>query len=112
MNWTTSAKLSRLRTSMWNSRPISRIPRQSFYEAIHELHEEILNNRFDQTIGMTFLNRLMTSQVGSEVVLSDDRVGKIMFINANYPACPIVAVGSEWFDLSQNQNLKIMEIVG
>jgi HD-GYP domain-containing protein (c-di-GMP phosphodiesterase class II) len=87
-------------------------PRQSFYEAIHELHEEILNNRFDQTIGMTFLNRLMTSQVGSEVVLSDDRVGKIMLINANYPACPIVAVGSELVDLSQNRNLKIMEIVG
>lgn len=87
-------------------------PRLSFYEAIHELHEQILDMRFDSTIGMTFLNRLMSSQVGSDVILSDNRVGKIVLINANYPASPVVAIDNEVIDLSQTRDLRIMEIIG
>ncbi|MFD0676486.1 MULTISPECIES: HD-GYP domain-containing protein [unclassified Paenibacillus] len=38
-----------------------------FYQVINELYTNILQNRFDPVIGMTFLNRLMSSQVGSDV---------------------------------------------
>jgi HD-GYP domain-containing protein (c-di-GMP phosphodiesterase class II) len=84
----------------------------AFYQVINELHTNILQNRFDPEIGMTFLNRLMSSQVGSDVILSDDRKGKILLINANYPTSPLIALENEFIDLSKIDSVKIKEIVG
>ncbi|TVY10273.1 HD-GYP domain-containing protein [Paenibacillus cremeus] len=88
-------------------------PANPFYHVIQELQANILNHKFDPIIGMTFLNRLMSSQVGSEVILSDERKGKILMINANYPTSPLVALDSEGFiDLSKLNSVKIRDIVG
>ncbi|MFC3767410.1 HD-GYP domain-containing protein [Paenibacillus sp. GCM10012303] len=87
-------------------------PALPFYEVIQKLHADILQNRFDSKIGMTFLNRLMSAQVGSEIILTDERRGKIVLINANYPTSPLVSLDTEFIDLSKTSALKIKEIVG
>lgn len=84
----------------------------SFYEVIHDLHAGIVAGRFDSSIGLTLLNKLMEAQVGSEVSLSDGRIGKILLINPNYPTSPLVSVGDQCLDLSKDVSVKIKEIVG
>ncbi|WP_135553337.1 HD-GYP domain-containing protein [Paenibacillus cymbidii] len=83
-----------------------------FYQVIDELYNEIVRNRFDSSIGMTFLNRLMSAQVGSDIILSDGRLGRIVLINANYPASPLVEAEGEFIDLSKTNRVKIAEILG
>jgi putative nucleotidyltransferase with HDIG domain len=87
-------------------------PPFTFFEAISEIHKGIVGNRFDSLIGLTFLNRLMSMQIGSDVILSDERRGKIILINANYPASPLIAVNDECIDLSKTDSVKIKEIIG
>jgi signal transduction histidine kinase len=54
----------------------------------------------------------MSMQIGSDVILSDERRGKIILINANYPASPLIAVNDECIDLSKTDSVKIKEIIG
>lgn len=94
---------------------ISERPHRSaftFYEVINEIHKGIVENRFDSLIGLTFLNKLMSMQIGSDVILSDERKGRILLINANYPASPLIALEDECIDLSKTDSIKIKEIVG
>jgi HD-GYP domain-containing protein (c-di-GMP phosphodiesterase class II) len=83
-----------------------------FYEAIEYINISITHNRFDTQIGMTFLNRLMEAQVGSEVILTDQRRGKILIVNPNYPTRPLIAADNEVIDLSKEKTIKIGEIIG
>ncbi len=87
-------------------------PRLPFYQVIEALHQDVLRGRFDFFIGLTFLNRLMSSQIGSDVILSDERRGKILLVNANYPSSPVITVNSEVVDLSKTKELKIAEVIG
>jgi HD-GYP domain-containing protein (c-di-GMP phosphodiesterase class II) len=96
--------------AMTSERPYR--PPFAFYEVIREIHEGIIQGRFDSLIGLTFLNRLMAAQIGSEVILSDDRKGKILLINPNYPTSPLIALDNEFIDLSKMDSVKIKEIVG
>ncbi|WP_123043341.1 HD-GYP domain-containing protein [Cohnella candidum] len=84
----------------------------AFYEVIHEIHKQIIQGRFDSAIGLTFLNGLMAAQIGSEVILSDERKGRILLINPNYPTSPLVSLDDEFIDLSKDGSVKIKEIVG
>jgi len=87
-------------------------PAFAFYEVIQEIHRQIVQGRFDSAIGLTFLNQLMSAQIGSDVILSDDRCGKILLVNQNYPTNPFIVVDGEYIDLSKSDSLKIKEIVG
>jgi HD-GYP domain-containing protein (c-di-GMP phosphodiesterase class II) len=87
-------------------------PRLPFYQVIEALHQDVLRGRFDFFIGLTFLNRLMSSQIGSDVILSDERRGKILLVNANYPSCPVITINGEVVDLSKTKELKIAEVIG
>jgi HD-GYP domain-containing protein (c-di-GMP phosphodiesterase class II) len=83
-----------------------------FYQVINKLHEEIIQNRLDSHIGLTFLNQLMSAQVGNDVILSDGRTGRIVLNNANYPTSPLISIEDEFIDLSKSDSVKIKEIVG
>jgi HD-GYP domain-containing protein (c-di-GMP phosphodiesterase class II) len=96
--------------AMTSERPYR--PAHTFYDAVKEINEAVIEGRFDSRIGMTFLNGLMNAQIGSEVVLSDSRRGKILLINPNYPASPLVSVGDEFIDLCKTSAVRIQEIVG
>ncbi|MBW5445589.1 HD domain-containing protein [Cohnella sp. CFH 77786] len=83
-----------------------------FYQVVREIHGGIIRGRFDSAIGLTFLNGLMAAQIGSDVILSDGRGGKILLVNPNYPTEPLIAVEEEFIDLSKTDSLRIQEIVG
>ncbi len=87
-------------------------PAIAFYKVIDDLHKGIINGQFDSYIGFTFLNRLMSAQVGNDVILSDGRKGKIILVNVNDPTSPLIAVENEFIDLSKINSIKIREIVG
>jgi HD-GYP domain-containing protein (c-di-GMP phosphodiesterase class II) len=96
--------------AMISERP-QRLP-LPFYQVINELHSNIIQNRFDSRIGLTFLNLLMTAQVGSNVTLSNGKKGTIVLIYANDPARPLISVEDEFIDLSKTNSVQIMEIAG
>ncbi|WP_052098265.1 HD-GYP domain-containing protein [Paenibacillus stellifer] len=88
-------------------------PAFTFFEVINEIHEGILNNRFDLTIGMTFLDSLLSTQIGCEVVLSDGRKGKILLTNVNYPTKPLIALDqNDFIDLSKTDLVHIKYVIG
>ena len=102
--------LADIYVAMTSERPYR--PAFAFYEVIQEIHRQIVQGRFDSAIGLTFLNQLMSAQIGSDVVLSDGRRGKILLVNQNYPTSPFISLEGEYLDLSQINSLKIKEIVG
>ncbi|GIQ66376.1 hypothetical protein PACILC2_49440 [Paenibacillus cisolokensis] len=59
-----------------------------------------------------FLNRLMSAQVGSDVMLTDGRKGKIVLIHPNYPTRPLIALEDGFIDLSKTDSVQIKEIFG
>ena len=88
-------------------------PAFTFFEVINEIHKGIIHNRFDSTIGMTFLDSLLANQVGCEVHLSDGRKGKILLTNVNYPTRPLIALEhNEFLDLSKTNLIHIMDVIG
>jgi HD-GYP domain-containing protein (c-di-GMP phosphodiesterase class II) len=87
-------------------------PALPFYQVINTLHGEIIQNRFDSRIGLTFLHLLMTAQIGSDVILSNGKKASIVLIHANDPASPLISLEDEFIDLSKTNEIKIMEIVG
>ncbi|GAA3402167.1 HD-GYP domain-containing protein [Paenibacillus hodogayensis] len=87
-------------------------PALPFYQIIRNLHEDIVSNRYDSVIGMTFLNRLMAAQVGSDVRLTDGRRGKIVLIYPNYPTRPLIALDDGFIDLSKTDAVQVMDVIG
>ncbi|GIP21298.1 HD-GYP domain-containing protein [Paenibacillus sp. J22TS3] len=84
-----------------------------FFDAIHEIHRQIRMNRFDLVIGHTFLDLLISTQVGCNVVLSDGRTGKILLTNVNYPTQPLIVLDNhEFIDLSKTDHIQIKEVIG
>ena len=88
-------------------------PAYSFIEVIEHLYQSILKGKFDSYVGMTFLKGMMSAQTGSEVILTDDRKGKILLVNQNYPARPFIFLDDgEFIDLSRGTSVQIKEILG
>jgi HD-GYP domain-containing protein (c-di-GMP phosphodiesterase class II) len=83
-----------------------------FYQVINKLYEDIIESRFDSRIGLTFLNLLMSAQVGSDVILSNGKRGTIVLIHANDPTSPLISIEDEFIDLSKAKSIHIMEIIG
>jgi HD-GYP domain-containing protein (c-di-GMP phosphodiesterase class II) len=87
-------------------------PALPFYQVIQTLYDDILHNRFDSRIGLTFLNLLMNAQIGSEVILSNGKHASIILINASDPGSPLISMEGTFIDLRKTNSIKIMEIVG
>lgn len=103
--------LSDVYLTMSTDRPSA--PALPFYRVIRNLYEDIVKNRFDSAIGMTFVNRLMSAQVGSDVGLTDGRQGKIVLIHAHDPTRPLISLeGGQFIDLSKTDAVHIHEIYG
>lgn len=88
-------------------------PALTFFDAINEIHQQIIKNRLDSVIGFTFLDLILTRQTGCDVILSDNRRGKILLTNVNYPTQPLIVLeNNEFIDLSKTQEVTIKEVVG
>ena len=97
-------------TALTSERPYR--PAFRFFEAVREIHQGIMEGKYDARIGQICLKGLMEAQVGSEVLLTDGTRGKILLINPNYPTRPMVMAGNRLIDLSKETNLQISEVIG
>lgn len=88
-------------------------PAFTFFDAVEEIHQQILRNKLDSVIGVTFLDLILSRQTGCDVILSDGRRGKILLTNVNYPTQPLIVLeNDEFMDLSKVLDVRIQEVLG
>jgi HD-GYP domain-containing protein (c-di-GMP phosphodiesterase class II) len=66
---------------------------------------------FDTKILNIFLNKLAGYLIGSKVLLNTGRTGEIVFIPLQNITYPIVKVESEFYDLAQEDEIKIVSML-
>ncbi|KIL41308.1 hypothetical protein SD70_07575 [Gordoniibacillus kamchatkensis] len=90
---------------------------QKIYRSATPLYEILRNisqnafGVFDAKIVSVFLNRIMQSLVGHEVVLTDGSKGKIVYINPFAPVHPLVQIEELFLDLSKHTEAQIDHVL-
>ncbi|WP_405104460.1 HD-GYP domain-containing protein [Paenibacillus sp. FSL K6-1217] len=64
----------------------------------------------DPHIVTVFLENMVKRSVGREVILTDGRVGEIVYLNPHDIETPLIRIGDEYIDLSKRTELNIREI--
>lgn len=82
-----------------------------FYEVVREMKEGFFG-KLDPKIVSVFLDNIITKMIGQKVVLTDDRIGEIVFINPHEEEAPLIKVDEEFIDLSSRRGLQIKQIIG
>jgi putative nucleotidyltransferase with HDIG domain len=76
---------------------------------------EILKNNsiecFDIHIMNTFLGNIAACYIGSKVLLSNGDIGEILYVPPHDITKPVVSIGSEYIDLSKENNIEIKAMV-
>ncbi|WP_019910663.1 HD-GYP domain-containing protein [Paenibacillus sp. HW567] len=80
------------------------------YEVLTQMEENVYG-KLDPYICRVFINKLMQSMIGNDVVLTDGRVGKIIMILAHDPLHPLVNIGEDFIDLSKHRKLGIVRVL-
>ena len=80
------------------------------FEVIRHFESEGLS-RFDTHFVMTFLEGIVLVYLNNTVRLTDGRIGEIIMVNRTALSRPIVRVGNEFIDLSQEPHLDIEALV-
>lgn len=68
-------------------------------------------SKYDPHILMVFLEGIINTYIGYDVLLSDERIGTIIYINKNDIACPVIKCGDDYIDLAKDKNVQIVKIV-
>lgn len=76
-----------------------------------ELFESEGIQKYDTLFIMTFLENVVITYLNNDVLLSDGRVGEVVFMNKNNLSKPIVRVGSDMVDLSREHDIHIDQIL-
>lgn len=86
--------------------------RQSPFRVMEEIQREQFS-KLDPQVVSTFIESLSDFSIGTKVRLSDDRMGKIIFIDAKKPTRPMVQIinNEEIIDLQSTPELFIDEIL-
>lgn len=83
--------------------------RSPFYAAriLEQQSFGILNAK----VSRLFLDKISEFYVGCQVILSNEEIGKIIYVNPQNSTKPIVKVGEKYINFSESQDLSIVEIV-
>ncbi|WP_379162741.1 HD-GYP domain-containing protein [Paenibacillus sp. sgz5001063] len=89
--------------------------RRPYHEPVpfHTIVDQMRRGSFgalDPNIVSVFLENIVKRTVGREVVLTDGRVGEIVYLNPHDIGTPLVKIDDEYIDLSKMNTLKIKEI--
>ncbi|CAH0118229.1 MULTISPECIES: HD-GYP domain-containing protein [unclassified Paenibacillus] len=82
-----------------------------FYETLKQMNQNAYG-AFDAKVIHIFLDKMMQSLTGSEVLLTDGSKGNIVMINSHDPTRPLVQVGGNFIDLSKQTYLHIEQVNG
>ena len=68
-------------------------------------------DKYNPNVIMTFLSNVVNTFIANRVLLNNGKVGDIIFVNPEHLSRPVVKVGEQFFDLSQNKALSIVSII-
>ncbi len=80
-----------------------------FYQVIKEMENDQFG-KLDPQIVKVFLKHIMDAMVGSEVILTDGRKGKIILTQPHDLIRPLIVVGEEFIDLSKAGSINIEKV--
>ncbi|MBP1993539.1 HD-GYP domain-containing protein [Paenibacillus eucommiae] len=80
-----------------------------FYLILKQMQDNIFGP-FEPSIMTLFMDKIMNHLIGSKVVLSNGAQGKIVMINPNDPANPLIRADQGFIDLSKERALYIEQI--
>jgi HD-GYP domain-containing protein (c-di-GMP phosphodiesterase class II) len=66
---------------------------------------------FDTKVMMTFISNISSYYIGTNVKMNNGETGKVIFVAPQSVSMPIVFVNGKYIDLSQNRELKIVEMM-
>ena len=78
---------------------------------VFELFEKEGIQKYDTHMIMTFMEKLADTYMLNRVRLSNDMIGKIVFINKQAVSRPVVKCGETFIDLSKETDITIVEII-
>lgn len=80
------------------------------FSLIHEFEKNGIS-KYDTQYIMVFLEGIMDTYIGCDVLLSDNRVGRIIYINKSDMSRPTVKCGDDYVNLSDEKEIKIIKFV-
>jgi len=81
-----------------------------FQEIVTQMRQGKFGELNPQIVSL-FLENIMKNLVGKPVVLTDGRVGEVIYLNPHSIETPLVKVDDEFLDLSQYRNVQIKDII-
>ncbi|NOU93534.1 HD domain-containing protein [Paenibacillus sp. LMG 31456] len=81
-----------------------------FYETLKQMHDNAFGVLDPQIIRL-FMDKIMQSIIGNEVLLTDGRKGTIIMANPHDPLHPLVSMSSGFLDLSKQSSCHIERIL-
>jgi len=79
------------------------------FTAVKIMEEDF--DSFDHRLKMLFIEKIPYSLIGDRVVLSNDQLARVVFINPNHPEAPIVKTEDEYLDLSSQSELSVKKLL-
>jgi HD-GYP domain-containing protein (c-di-GMP phosphodiesterase class II) len=84
--------------------------KRSPYTAAEILWQESFG-KLDPRISKVFYDKITNFYVGNEVLLSNDEIGIVIYVDPSQPTRPIVMVGDDFYNLATDRSITIMEII-
>jgi HD-GYP domain-containing protein (c-di-GMP phosphodiesterase class II) len=93
--------------AMTNTRPYKE--RTSPFEAAEYIHWNA-GKTLDSKIVYIFLKNLSVFYTGKEVKLSTGEIGRIIYVDVNFPTRPVIQVNDKFIDLVKEKEIQIIEL--
>ncbi|WP_438348104.1 HD-GYP domain-containing protein [Paenibacillus sp. FA6] len=81
-----------------------------FYETLKQMYQDGFGI-LDTPIIHLFLDKMMQSLIGNQVLLTDGRTGSIIMINRHDPMHPLVKIAEVFLDLSRESSVHIEQVI-
>lgn len=62
-------------------------------------------------VSKVFYDKITNFYVGNEVLLSNDEIGIVIYVDPSQPTRPIVMVEDEFYNLATDRSITIMEVI-
>ncbi|WP_341281857.1 HD-GYP domain-containing protein [Paenibacillus sp. FSL H8-0537] len=80
-----------------------------FYETLIQMNKNIFGE-FDPQISKLFMDKMMQSMLGHQVLLTNNEIGSIVLINPQNALRPLVKMNDNFIDLSRDTSLHILKV--
>lgn len=84
--------------------------KRSPYTAAEILWQESFG-KLNPKISKVFYDKITSFYVGNEVILSNDEIGVVIYVDPSQPTRPIVMVGENFYNLALDRSISILEVI-